>query len=134
MIVYFVLVPITLSAEQKFNSSYFASMKTPGFLLSFVAIIAHFFISNFIMIERDYKWIIVILSIWAVLNLTVETDGLLFNLMKGTNNVIKISMAAFFILAVTCLFTVLTELSQMIKGTTERKELRKIYKVHGKRL
>ena len=59
------------------------------------------------MLERDYKWIVMTLCVWAMANLTVEMDGLFFNEMKGAKNIIKISLAGFLIVAATCMYFVI---------------------------
>ena len=101
-------------------------MKTPAFLLSFTAILAHFFLVNFILLERDYKWIMAVLSGWVLANLATEVDGLFFSQMQGAKNSVKISLAAFFIVATTCLYFVLSKVSQSIKGIREKHERKRI--------
>jgi hypothetical protein len=131
-LIYFFFIPIVLASDGLMTLSYFGNWKTFGFLLSFFAVISHFMVTDFIMLEKDYRWIVITLCLWAMFNLTTEVDGLFFREMKGSKNIIKISLASFFIVSTTCLFFVLTQLSQFIKKVSERQEIRKILKEYGR--
>jgi hypothetical protein len=132
VLIYFFFIPIVLASDGLMTVSYFLNFKTLAFLFSYSAILAHFFVSDFIMLEKDYKWLIITLSLWAMFNLTTEVDGLFFREMKGAKNIIKISLAGFFIVSTTCLYFVLTALSQWIKKVSERQEIKKILKKYGR--
>lgn len=110
-LIYFFFIPIVLASDGKMALSYFLNFKTIAFLLTYLVVLCHFFLTDFILLEKDYKWIIVTLSLWAMFNLTTEVDGLFFREMKGAKNIIKISLASFFIISTTCLYFVLTQVS-----------------------
>lgn len=128
VLIYFFFIPIVLASDGLMTVSYFFNFKTLAFLFSYGAILAHFLVIEFIMLEKDYKWIIITLSLWAMFNLTTEVDGLFFREMKGAKNIIKISLAGFFIVSSTSLYFVLTAVSQWVKKVSERQEIRKILK------
>lgn len=112
--------------------SYFGNFKTFGYLLSCSAIIVHFAFTQFIMLEKDYKWVVTILSLWSFANLTTETDGLFFKEMAGAKNIVKVTLAAFFVISTTCLYFWLCQGSQLIKDVYEKQEKRKILKQYGR--
>lgn len=111
---------------------YFVNPKTIAYLLSFVAIMTHAVFVKFIMVKKDFKWIIMTLVVWAIFNLTVESDGLFFNQMKGAKNIIKISLAAYFILASTCMYFVLCSISQYYHKVQEKNETKSLLREYGR--
>lgn len=72
------------------------------------------------------------LVVWAIFNLTVESDGLFFNQMKGAKNIIKISLAAYFILASTCMYFVLCSISQYYHKVQEKNETKSLLREYGR--
>lgn len=120
VVVYFIFIPITLASDGKMTFTYYLNFNTLAFILSFTAVILHFIFVKFAMLERDYKWISISLCMWALANITVEVDSLLFSELKGAKNLIKIALSAFVTVATTCMYIVLCELSQSIKGIKEK--------------
>jgi hypothetical protein len=92
----------------------------------------HFFAVRFIMLERDYKWIIVALSVWVMANLATDADGLLFSQAKGAKNIIKIALGAYTIAAATSLYFMLCKASQWYKRVSERREQKKLLREYGR--
>ena len=129
LITYFIFIPITLASDGKFTAGYFLTIKTIAFLLSSTAILGHFYIVKFAMIEDDAPRITLILCIWVAFNLLFENQqGLFFGEMYGSKNIIKMSLSLFFIFSTTCFYLILCPISQVIKGLNEKKERRAIMK------
>ena len=64
------------------------------------------------MLETDSTYITILLIFWAMINLSVEySTGLFFAELKGTKNIIKVSLAAFMIAATACLYLLICTLS-----------------------
>ena len=72
LITYFIFIPITLASDENLFAGYFFTIKTIAFLLSSTAILGHFFIVKFAMIEDDAPRITLILCIWVAFNLLFE--------------------------------------------------------------
>lgn len=120
ILTYFIFIPITKASDGTLSFDYFQHYKTLSFFLTMAVIIAHFFMSKFAMLETDCKWIITLLTFWAMINLSVEfSTGLFFAELKGSKNIIKVSLAAFMIAATACLYLLLCTVSQRIKGISE---------------
>ena len=131
MILQFLFIPITMISDGLLTFEYFLKYKTISFILSYGAILTHFVFIRFTMIKKDYQWVIATLGIWAFFNLTADSDGLFFSQMNGAKNLVKIAMASYFIMASTCLFFVLCQLSQKYQKVQESKEFRKLLKQYG---
>ena len=128
----FLFIPITQLTDGLLTFDYFLTWHSLAYLLSFGAIVTHFVFIRFTMVKRDYLWIIVILGLWAFLNLTGEQSGILFGEMNGAKNLIKIALAIYFIMASTCLYFVLCWLSQKYQNVRERKTVKILIKKYGK--
>ena len=75
------------------------------------------------MLQTDSKYIITLLIFWAMINLSVENStGLFFAELKGTKNIIKVSLAAFMIATTACLYLLICEVSQYVKGIKEEEQ------------
>jgi Kef-type K+ transport system membrane component KefB len=72
LITYFIFIPITQASDGKFKAGYFFTIKTIAFLLSTTAILGHFFIVKFALIEDDASRVTLILCIWVAFNLLFE--------------------------------------------------------------
>jgi len=111
-ITFFIFIPITLASDGKFTAGYFLTIKTIAFLLSSTAILGHFYIVKFAMIEDDAPRITLILCIWVAFNLLFENqEGLFFSEMIGSKNIIKMSLSLFFIFSTTCFYLILCPIS-----------------------
>jgi hypothetical protein len=132
VMVYFFFIPIVLASDGLMTVSYFIDFKTLAFMLTFAVVVLHFLVIDFVMLERDYSWVIISLSLWAIFNLSTESDGLFFREMKGSKNIIKLSLAAFFILSTTCLYFTLVSFTQWFKQVSERKEFKKVLRKYGR--
>ena len=129
LITYFIFIPITLASDGKLKLGYFLTIKTIAFLLSSTAILGHFFIVKFALIEDDAPRITLILSIWVAFNLLFENQkGIFFAEMNGSKNIIKMSLSIFFIFSTTCFYLILCPISQAIKNVNEKKERKDIMK------
>lgn len=86
------------------------------------------------MLETDWKWIITLLIFWAMINLSVEySTGLFFAELKGTKNIIKVSLAAFMIASTACLYLLICAVSQHIKGINEEDQRDRAIKVYNEK-
>jgi hypothetical protein len=109
---FYVFIPITQASAGKFTFNYFMTLKTLAFLLSCCAILAHFFLVRFALIESDSKYIVILLSIWIVFNLVFENqEGVYFAELKGSRNTIKISLSVFIIGVITVMYLVMCPFS-----------------------
>ena len=134
MLIYFIFIPITKLSDGTMTIDYFSQYKTLALFLTLAVTIAHFFISKFAMLETDSKWIITLLIFWAMINLSVEySTGLFFAELKGTKNIIKVSLAAFMIGATACLYLLICTLSQHIKGINEEEQRNTAIKVYNEK-
>jgi hypothetical protein len=98
LVTYFIFIPITLASDGKFTAGYLFTIKSIAFLLSSIAILGHFFIVKFAMIEDDAPRITLILCIWVTFNRIFENQkGLLFGELNDSKNIIKMSVSLFFI-------------------------------------
>jgi len=132
VLIYFLFVPITKASDGTMNFDYFLQIKTLALFISSLVTIAHFFITKFAMLETDCKWIVLTLTIWAMINLSVESqNGLFFSELQGSKNIIKVSLSAFAITSTSCLYLVLCQLSQKIKKVDEKEQRTKIMKTFG---
>jgi hypothetical protein len=83
------------------------------------------------MLETDCKWVIMTLTIWAMMNLSVEySNGLFFSELIGSKNIIKVSLSFFIISATSCMYLVICELSQKIKGVSEKEQRNEVIKLY----
>jgi len=96
--------------------------------------LAHFFVSRFAMLETDLTYITTLLIFWAMINLSVENStGLFFSELKGTKNIIKVSLAAFMIATTACLYVLICTISQHVKGICEEEQRNKAIKVFNEK-
>lgn len=131
VLIYFLFIPITLMSDGTMTFGYFLNLKTLAFLFSCGAILAHFFIVKFALLERDYIYILLTFCVWTIANLCFENrNGLFFREVKGSKNIIKISLASFIAAATTCMYLVLCNLSQMLKKVHEKHTLKNLIKSH----
>lgn len=132
MLIYFVFIPITKGSDGTMSFEYYQQYKTLALFMTLAVTIAHFFLSKFAMLETDCKWIITLLTFWAMVNLSVEySTGLFFAELKGTKNIIKVSLAAFMIAATACLYLLICTVSQYIKGVNEEEQRNEAIKVYN---
>ncbi len=116
LLIFFVFIPITLLSDDKMSWEYFWTSKTFAFILSTIAIVGHFLFVKFPMIEDDTPRIVIILCIWAAFNLFFEeSKGVLFRELKGSKNIIKMSLSIFVIISTVCFYQILSALSLKIK-------------------
>jgi hypothetical protein len=86
------------------------------------------------MLETDSTYITILLIFWAMINLSVEySTGLFFAELKGTKNIIKVSLAAFMIAATACLYLLICTLSQHVKGMNEEDQRNKAIKLFNEK-
>ena len=133
-LIYFVFIPITKLSDNTFNFEYFFKLKSIAIFLSMCVTLFHFFISKFVMLETDCRYVVMILSFWALVNLTVEfSNGLFFSELKGSKNIIKVSLSVFLISATSVMYLVLCQLSQMIKKVNEKDQRNEVINLYRKK-
>ena len=112
---------------------YYMQYKTITLLLTLIVTIAHFSVSKFAMLKTDWKYIFCYLIFWVVINLSMENNstGLFFAELKGTKNIIKVSLAGFMIAATYYLHDFICANSQRIKGYKDEIEAIKNYTKKG---
>lgn len=93
-----------------------------AYFVSLFAVIFHFAVSKFVLLDQDWKYLFYVQFLWALINVVIPGKGLLFRDLTNEPLLIKLFIASFYILANSCFYYLLSVTSQFIKGVKEKHE------------